>query len=164
MSEQRKPWNMREDETPRAYRAFEVYRDMAGDRSLERLCQVHTAALPTAKAWSVRYEWQARVRAFDEAVAARAADRALEDAVAVRARQAADAKRLQELGIERLSTLPVGQLKPGHAIQAWKIGAEAERKALGIADKVELAGETGVRITFAYEDAKPGDDEGGNDG
>lgn len=155
----RKPWNMRPGETAKAYQAFEVYRDLGAERTMEKAGAILGKSMGTIEPWASRFEWAARVRAFDEAVAAKAADRALEDAVAVRARQAADAKRLQELGIERLSTLPVGQLKPGHAIQAWKVGAEAERKALGIADKVELAGETGVRITFAYEDAKPGDDE-----
>ena len=40
-------------------------------------------------------DWQARVRAFDEAAAAKAADRALEDAATVRSRQAQHAKAIQ---------------------------------------------------------------------
>lgn len=147
-----RPWNMRPDESAKAYQAFEAYRDMGADRSLARLSQDHGKSIATVTEWSTRHDWQARVRAFDEAAAAKAADRALEDAAAVRARQAAHAKAIQLRAMQKIATMDPGDMSMAEATRAWQVGAEAERKALGIAEVVEHSGETVHRIIIEEVD------------
>jgi len=78
------------------------------------------------------------VRAFDEAAATKAADRALEDAVAVRARQAQHAKAIQLRAMQKIASMAPDDMSMAEATRAWQVGAEAERKALGIADALDL--------------------------
>lgn len=163
-----RPWNMLPSETARAYQAFEVYRDMGTGRSLERVNQESTMRPPlnSLKAWSTTHDWQARVRAFDEAAAAKAADRALEDAATVRARQAQHAKAIQLRAMQKIAAMDPGDMSMSEATRAWQVGAEAERKALGIPEKVEVTGDDGgpLRIVFGYDDTAAGIDDGAGDG
>lgn len=147
-----RPWNMRPGETAKAYQAFEVYRDMGPDRSLERVGQALAKTRQSLDGWSTRFEWQARVRAFDEAAAAKAAEKALEDAASVRARQAAHAKAIQLRAMQKIATMDPGDMSMAEATRAWQVGAEAERKALGIAEVVEHSGETVHRIIIEEVD------------
>lgn len=151
-----KPWNMRPDESAKAYQAFEVYRDMGPDRSLERVGQLLGKSTVTVERWSTANDWQARVRAFDEAAAAKASERALEDAATVRARQAQHAKAIQLRAMQKIAAMDPGDMSMSEATRAWQVGAEAERKALGIPEKVELAGDGGgpLRIVFGYDDGE----------
>jgi len=164
-----RPWNMRPSETARAFQAFEVYRDMGLDRSLERVASGDnpvTSGLPVLRNWSAANDWVARVRAFDEAAAAKAADRALEDAATVRARQAQHAKAIQLRAMQKIAAMDPGDMSMSEATRAWQVGAEAERKALGIPEKVEVTGDDGgpLRIVFGYDDTAAGIDDGAGDG
>jgi hypothetical protein len=143
-----KPWNLLGTETVKAYQAFEVYRDMGTGRSLERVHHEATTRPPldTLKRWSATHDWQARVRAFDEAAAAKASERALEDAAAVRARQAQHAKAIQLRAMQKIAAMDPGDMSMAEATRAWQVGAEAERKALGIADRLEHSGPEGGPI------------------
>jgi hypothetical protein len=76
----------------------------------------------------------------------RAADIALEDAAAVRARQAKDARKLQQRAMGKIDAVGSDELTVREATDLWRIGAEAERKALGIADKLEHSGPAGGPI------------------
>lgn len=160
-----KPWNMRPDESAKAYQAFEVYRDMGADRTLERLGRHYGKTTGAMELWSARYDWQARVRAFDEAAAAKASERALEDAAAVRSRQAQHAKAIQLRAMQKIAAMDPGDMSMSEATRAWQVGAEAERKALGIPEKVEVTGDDGgpLRIVFGYDDGATGLDDGRND-
>lgn len=151
-----RPWNMRPDETARAFQAFEAYRDMGPDRSLEKAHRQLTTRSPldVLKQWSARHDWQARVRAFDEAAAARASERALESAADVRARQAAHAKAIQLRAMQKIAAMDPGDMSMGEATRAWQVGAEAERKALNIADRVEHSGPDGAPIPVEVNDAE----------
>ncbi|MBP9201104.1 MAG: hypothetical protein KBF47_13930 [Gemmatimonadales bacterium] len=133
-----KPWNMQPGETAKAYQAFEVYRDLGAERSLEKAYRQLTTGSPleVLKQWSSRHDWQARVRAFDEYVAARAADKAVETAASVRARQAQHAKAIQFRAMQKFATVTPEGMSVGEATRAWQVGAEVERKALGIDEKV----------------------------
>lgn len=161
-----KPWNMRPDESAKAYQAFEVYRDMGPDRSLERVGQLLGKSTVTVERWSTANDWQARVRAFDEAAAAKASERALEDAATVRARQAQHAKAIQLRAMQKIAAMDPGDMSMSEATRAWQVGAENERKALGIPEKVEVTGDDGgpLRIVFGYDDAAAGIDDGIGDG
>lgn len=65
------PWEKREGETPKAFAAFCVYRDMGADRSLDAAWRVQKGAdsgtAPTYFTdWSAKYNWGRRVGLYDE--------------------------------------------------------------------------------------------------
>jgi hypothetical protein len=64
---QRQIWDRRADETDKAWETFEVYRDLGRQRSIPRACEMlDKAAGGTINDWASRYEWTARVRAYDQ--------------------------------------------------------------------------------------------------
>lgn len=133
------PWTMRPDESAKAFQAFEVYRDMGPGRSLERVVagdNAVTSGLPVLRNWSSRHDWVARVRAFDEYVASRAADKAVESAASVRARQAQHAKAIQLRAVQKFAASGPADMSVAEATRAFQVGADVERKALGIDEKV----------------------------
>lgn len=161
-----KPWNMRPDEGAKAYQAFEQYRDAGPGRTVEAVAAACKKSVSLLNRWSSVNGWAERVRAFDEAAAAKAADRALEDAATVRARQAQHAKAIQLRAMQKIAAMDPGDMSMGEATRAWQVGAEAERKALGIPEKVEVTGDDGgpLRIVFGYDDTAAGIDDGAGDG
>lgn len=66
-AEESKPavWEKMGHETPRAYEAFEVYRDMGVSRSIAKAAQYLSKAIATLSAWSQRYNWVYRVSVWD---------------------------------------------------------------------------------------------------
>lgn len=132
------PWGMRPGETAKAYQAFEVYRDLGPERSLEKACRQLTTGSPleVLKQWSTRHDWQARVRAFDEFVASRAADKAVETAASIRARQAKHAQAMQLRAMQKFAVAGPEDMSVAEATRAFQVGAEVERKVMGIDEKV----------------------------
>lgn len=126
-------------ETARAYQAFEAYRDMGVERSLEKVASGDngvTSGLPVLRNWSAAHDWVARVRAFDEYVASRAADKAVESAATVRARQAKHAQAIQLRAMQKFAVATPDDMSIGEATRAFQVGAEVERKVMGIDERV----------------------------
>jgi hypothetical protein len=141
------PWDIRPDESAKAYAAFAVYRDMGPTRTLETLCRVHTTPLPTLKNWSGRFGWVERTRAWDEHVIALANPRAAEAQAEALARHIQAGKDLQAWGAETLPKATVAaQATPADAIRAVKTGIDIERQGLGIPDRAPVD-EDGKAVT-----------------
>lgn len=135
------PWNMRSDETARAFQAFEFYRDMGAGRSLERVNQESTVHPPinSLKAWSTKHDWPARAAAFDAEAARIASARSLNEHAEVRARQAGLGRMMQAKGGQRVGTLDPATLEAKEARMLLVEGAKMEREALGLAAKMDVA-------------------------
>ena len=153
-----KPWHMQPGESAKAYQAFELYRDAGPGRTVEAVAASCNKSASLLNRWSSVYDWQARVRAFDEAAAAKASDRALEDAAAVRARQAQHARAIQLRAMQKIASMDPGDMSMSEATRAWQVGAEAERKALGIADALDLTTGGGPIIPIIIGPADAEDD------
>ena len=59
-----KPWNMQPGETPKAYQAFEVYRDLGAERSVERAASSLSKTRQNLSIWAQRFDWSTRFRSF----------------------------------------------------------------------------------------------------
>lgn len=140
---------MRDDETARAYRAFEIYRDMGPGRSLERLAQNLGKTKAAMEQWSVKHGWGERVRAFDAEAARRASAKSLNDHAEVRARQAQLGRMLQAKGAERIAKLNPLEFAPAEAVKTIVDGAKLEREAVGIVPGVSLTGADGEPLIIA---------------
>lgn len=129
-------WDIQHDESSRAYEAFAVYRDLGPERSLVKAAQKLGKNVTTITQWSTRHDWVARVRAFDEYVASRTADKAVESAASIRARQAKHAQAIQLRAMQKFATVTPDGMSVGEATRAFQVGAEVERKVMGIDEKV----------------------------
>ena len=109
---------------------------MGAERTIEKVATNRSKSVSVIRDWSAKHDWQARVRAYDEHVASRAADKAIESAASVRARQAQHAKAIQFRAMQKFAVVTPEGMTVGEATRAWQVGAEVERKALGIDEKV----------------------------
>lgn len=92
-------WDIQEGESTRAYKAFEVYRDMGPQRSLAKVSQKHAKTLPTLKDWSKTHDWVARASAWD------AYQREIVDQMRVQQRQALIDEELNDYHLMRAAWL-----------------------------------------------------------
>jgi hypothetical protein len=53
------------NESSKAYAAYEVYRELGAERSIEKVSQKHTKSIPLLKSWSSKYQWVARAAEWD---------------------------------------------------------------------------------------------------
>jgi hypothetical protein len=66
------PFEQRADESPQAFAAFAVYRDMHADRSVDHVAQKLGKSHTIIGRWSKRHEWVDRARSYDAALDAKA--------------------------------------------------------------------------------------------
>lgn len=155
-----RPYDIQPGESATAYEAFAVYRDMGAERSLERVSQTLPKNLPTLKDWSKRHHWVERARSFDEETARRATTKSLDDHATVRARQARHARVFQAKAVQRMKKVSADgddKLTPAEAIQAFKVGAQEERAALGIQTGKTVTDAEGNVLYKVYEGTSPDD-------
>lgn len=118
-----KPWERRENESAKAFAAFEIYRAMGPeDRSIDAVGQKVDKNRTLIGKWSARHAWVARVGAFDASVARAAAD--LEHK-----------RRVKELDDMRERHKTIGRLALARA--AKKLSAEGE-EAVPIESTVDV--------------------------
>ena len=182
-----KLWERQPSETPKAYAAFLLYRDLlAIDRSVLAAREGHQkdtkGTLRQWKGWSMRNDWVNRAAEHDSNLASRRRermekelDRAKDDAaVLIRATLAKVAERIQGMDAEELAA--------GQIPAALRTLIELELKVLGYEDRVALTGKDGgpvkveaktehifqptqeawdevVRIRTEYERLRDGDTE-----
>lgn len=93
-----KPWDRRDNESAKAFSAFEIYRAMGpSERSLDAVRQEAGKNPRLIERWSQRHEWVKRVTAFDDSVAKVAAEKE-------------HAKRVKELDEMRERHRAIGRL------------------------------------------------------
>jgi hypothetical protein len=133
-------WDRLTRETPKAWRAFELYRDMGLGRSYAKVAQElpnQTRAgrlgvsVQLIKRWAKEFQWQDRVKAFD-AHEARIASGERQDAIReMNERHANIAQHLQAKVIERLATVNPADLTIGQLPKYLEAAVKVERLARG---------------------------------
>jgi hypothetical protein len=63
VSDERAAWDRRDGETPRAYAAFRVFRDLGPTRTVDRVYEHGKSAYR----WCTQWDWHARATAWDDA-------------------------------------------------------------------------------------------------
>jgi hypothetical protein len=93
------PFEQQTDESPQAFAAFVVYRDMGADRSLVHVSRIHNKSIATLGKWSTKHNWVERARSYDAALDARARQATEQEAIKRRRRMLdKHAKQADELG------------------------------------------------------------------
>ena len=148
------PWEKQEHETSKAYAAFCTYRGMGTDRSLAKQAAAVNSELAgsslTAKVrqltkWSSKYNWVARVKAYDVYLEAKERKKKESDIVKQAKNHNTVANLALQKAVERIKTIGVGDIKeltPKEALEYMKAAVDIGRKSLGVPDQiVELGGE-----------------------
>lgn len=120
-------------ETPKAYAAFRVYRNMGADRSIVKAGRKLGKNRVTLEDWSVKYQWQERVASYDAAQAVKeqaAIDKAQADEAAKWARRQSkhreDSFQLGQLMIRKARSILNGKKRFDPA-QAHRLAAEGDK-------------------------------------
>src|SRR5260370_36384640 len=130
------PWEQQPEETPRAYGAFCVYRDLGPRRTLAAAAAAffeRTGDAPERQVdkWSSAHRWVERAAAWDRHLDAegRAAQETARREMAER--HGREARALPAKALERLRALRPEELSPADVLRFFVEAAELERAALG---------------------------------
>jgi len=142
----RRAWDQREDESVKAYAAFQAYMTLGPNRSMLAAYKAATGKVGGKNPpghytdWSAKYEWTKRAKAFDRHQAAAATDTHEESMELARRHFAANRLKLAE----RMVQLALGTKK------ASMVSFMALREALGLGGMVKptkLEGDIGVGMS-----------------
>ncbi|MET8679987.1 hypothetical protein ABZW18_20985 [Streptomyces sp. NPDC004647] len=125
------PWERQSGESPQAFEAFAVYRDLGPTRSVTKVAQELDKSRTLLGRWSKQHAWVMRATAYD-----REQDRVflVEQRQARRDIARRHAKLAQAFlgkAIARLQALEPRELTPGELLRYFQVAAEIERRAAG---------------------------------
>lgn len=125
------PWERQDRESPQAFEAFAVYRDLGPARSVTKVAQELGKSRTLLGRWSRQYTWVMRAAAYD-----REQDRLFlaEQRQARRDIARRHAKLAQAFlgkAVARLQALDPRELSPGELLRYFQVAAEIERRAVG---------------------------------
>lgn len=132
MSTSPQPWERQPGESPQAFQAFALYRDMGAARSYSKVAAQLGKSETLIGRWGRTNRWQARSAEWD-----REEDRQfLADQRAARKqaarRQAALATTFQAKAVSALSKVQPGELSPADIIRWLDVSTRIEREAVAI--------------------------------
>lgn len=155
-------WEKQPEETPKAFEAFVIYRDMNSDRSIAKVAEQLGKSEALLHRWSSRYDWVKRAAAWDDEVARETARELMRDMAKTRARQRKQALKMQHKGLELLKDINPGDAKLSEIVSLLKLGMEQERICLGdVGDVIEerSGGETVPAVQIYIPDNGRGKDK-----
>lgn len=131
-------WERQQDETPKAYEAFCVYRDQGVNRSLRQTVRDLNKNLTTIAEWSSKYDWVKRVAAWDAEQDRVARQAQLDEIVKMRKRHAQIASDMLAKAANALKELPEDEIRAGDISRMVDIASKLERISRGdVGDVIE---------------------------
>ena len=121
------PCEQQPGESAKAFEAFAIYRDMGAERSLRKLTQQLHKNLTTIRDWSVKWNWQERVRAYDRDLDRQAHAQAVREVRSMTNRHIRIAMQLQARALQALEQLDVTTLSPKMQLAFLAKATEIER-------------------------------------
>lgn len=149
-------WEQQPGESAKAFEAFAAYRDMGAERSLRKLTQQLHKNLTTIRDWSVKWNWQERVRAYDRELDRQAREQAVRSVRQMTDRHIRIAMQLQAKAVRALENLDEAQLTPKMMLAFLAKATEIERmnrlSAAGMDDNGQRDGAEGIEVVIEGED------------
>lgn len=151
------PWEQQPGESAKAFEAFAIYRDMGAERSLRKLTQQLHKNLTTIRDWSVKWNWQERVRAYDRDLDRQAHAQAVREVRSMTNRHIRIAMQLQAKALQALEQLDVTTLSPKMQLAFLAKATEIERmnrlSAAGMDDSGQQRDSAeGIEVVIEGED------------
>jgi hypothetical protein len=152
----REVWERLPAERSKAYDFFCKYRDMGPTRSLEKLHRSCTEVAPISvrqlKEYSLKYNWQKRVRAFDDSVFKMERNKAIQRIIEFNKRRAEQALAMMDQGFAQMEQEHLKTAKEKN--ERFKLGFDVFRSIHALdTSKVELerANEESDELTMEEE-------------
>lgn len=154
MSNNKQKWTRIKYENSKAFALFCIYRDLGPSRTLDKVHQKYiedsseTISLRQIASYSSKNGWVERAEAYDDYLEEKTRLDNEKEIEEMNKRQAEDALEIQKAALDDLKNVDYSmeyQASPEGrrtaAARTWKIGADAERLARGMAtDKIEQSG------------------------
>lgn len=155
------PWERQPDESPKAYEAFTVYRDLGKERTLPKVAEQCGKSVSLMSRWSQAHSWVERVNAWDDEADRKAAQKQLNDIANARVRQRKQAVKMQLKALQLLESIQEGDAKLSEIVSLMKLGMEQERICLGdVGDVIEeRSGEAVPSVQIYIPDNNRGKDK-----
>lgn len=132
------PWERQPNETPRAYEAFTVYRDLGRGRSIAKAARKEGKAKVTWEKWSRANNWVERVAAWDAEQDRISRQAQLDDIKKMRKRHADLASAMLIKAARALQRIPEDEIKAADISRMVDTASKLERISRGdVGDVVE---------------------------
>lgn len=122
-----KPWERQKGESEKAYEAFSVYRDMGEKRTFVAVAEKLDKSDTLIHRWKDRWDWQERVRAYDNEIEREAKRKVVADRKAMTERHIGIAMQVQKKALEALASLSVEDMTPKDVKEYIKMATDLER-------------------------------------
>lgn len=148
-----KPWERREDESAKAFEAFEIYLHMGDNRSLSKVAQRLHKSKTMLGRWSSRYEWQIRVVKYENELRREEYDRLKKERKRIRDKQLKLSDLLQRKAMDALKNLDPEELPPKTILSFITQAAKMENYAMdsAINESALESGSDGRKSSLADE-------------
>ena len=125
------PWERQKGETPRAWEAFCVYRDLGADRSINKTARTLTKNRTTIAEWSSKYDWVKRVAAWDAEQDRIARQSQIDEIKKMRKRHADLATAMLVKAAKALQRIPEDEVKASDLSRLVETASKLERISRG---------------------------------
>jgi hypothetical protein len=148
-----KPWMKLNEETPKAYEAFCIYRDLGPGRTIPAV-QAEYSKSPSyirqLHEWSSKYDWVDRAAAYDVMVDEKRVEASIDKAVRAAAKHASAAEKLIDKGLEALAAKDATNVTVDGIRGLIGDGVRLQRLSLGLvtdSTKQEVSGNVRIDTT-----------------
>lgn len=154
-----KPWERQKGETEKAFEAFAIYRDMGEKRTFTAVAEKLQKSGSLIRRWKDRWEWQERVRAYDNELEKEARAKVVKDRKDMTERHINISMQLQKKALEALKTLKVETMSPKDIKEFIKMATDLERLNRTLEeesgkDKADTSASLADAIMAAYQKRK----------
>lgn len=122
-----KPWERQKGESEKAYEAFAAYRDMGPERTISAVVKKLEKSRTLIDRWKDRWDWQERVRAYDNELEKEARAKAIRGRKDMTERHIKIAMQVQKKALEALASLSVEDMSPKDVKEYIKMATDLER-------------------------------------
>lgn len=133
--EQSKLWERQENESPQAYEAFVVYRDLGVGRTFTAVAEKLRKSVSLIRRWKDAWNWETRADCWDRAIAEKAIEQAAEEYARMLELQINIGKMMQAKGAKSLQGMNFEDVPIKHLpsiVNLINSGIKAERSARNI--------------------------------
>ena len=149
-------WERQPKESPPAFQAFVVYRDLGlGTRSNAKVARELGKSITLINRWSSRWNWVRRVEEYDAELDREIRDRHVKELYEARDRHANLSRLLQTKFLERLRDLPTDEIPVVALANILKVATDVELRALGeatIKTEQAIAGLDGGALRISIDE------------
>lgn len=160
------PWERQQGETPKAYGAFQVYRDLGAERSLQKAAAKLGKSRGLLEDWSSKNYWVKRVAAWDAEQDRIARQAQIDEIKKMRKRHADLAYAMLIKAANALKRMPEDEIKAMDIGRFVEVGSKLERLSRGdVGDVIEerMGEDSPPIVTFYMPDNHRQDKEGEED-